>query len=88
MDSPSCPSIAPLFEKTPFDPRYGDKRGHPVFATRRIAEELLALPLTAKASDVVHGHVNRTQYVDVDDSGILVDVDDPAAYRRLMEKVS
>lgn len=69
-------------------PRYGDKRGHPVFATRRIAEELLALPLTAKASDVVHGHVNRTQYVDVGDSGILVDVDDPAAYRRLMEKVS
>jgi CTP:molybdopterin cytidylyltransferase MocA len=69
-------------------PRFGDKRGHPVFATRQIAEELLALPLTAKASDVVHGHVDRTQYVDVDDPGILVDVDDPAAYRRLMETVS
>jgi molybdenum cofactor cytidylyltransferase len=70
-------------------PRYreprGDQRGHPVFATRRIAEELLALAPTAQARDVVHGHVDRTQYVDVDDPGILVDVDDPAAYRRLVE---
>jgi CTP:molybdopterin cytidylyltransferase MocA len=66
-------------------PRNSRKRGHPVFATRRIAEELLALAPTAQARDVVHGHVDRTQYVDVDDSGILVDVDDPAAYRRLVE---
>jgi molybdenum cofactor cytidylyltransferase len=66
-------------------PRHGDKRGHPVFGTRQIADELLALPLSAKASDVVHGHVDRTKYLDVDDPGILVDVDDPAAYRRLVE---
>jgi molybdenum cofactor cytidylyltransferase len=65
-------------------PRNSQKRGHPVFATRRIADELLALPPTAQARDVVHGYVDRTQYVDVDDPGILVDVDDPAAYRRLV----
>jgi molybdenum cofactor cytidylyltransferase len=65
-------------------PRCGDQRGHPVFAARRIAEELLALAPTAQARDVVHGHVDRTQYVDVDDPGILVDIDDPAAYRRLV----
>jgi molybdenum cofactor cytidylyltransferase len=66
-------------------PRLGDQRGHPVFATRRIAEELLALPLTGAARDVVHGHVAQTQYVDVEDAGILTDVDDPDAYRRLLE---
>ena len=33
----------------------------------RIADELLALPADAQARDVVHGHVARTQYVDVDD---------------------
>jgi molybdenum cofactor cytidylyltransferase len=65
-------------------PRNSQKRGHPVFATRHIADELLALAPTAQARDVVHGHVDRTQYVDVDDPGILVDVDDPAAYRRLV----
>jgi molybdenum cofactor cytidylyltransferase len=62
-----------------------EHRGHPVFATRAIAEEILALPSDAKASDVIHRHIPRTQYVDVDDRGILADVDDPAAYRRLLE---
>ena len=70
-------------------PRIGDKRGHPVLGTRRIAEELMALPLaTGAARDVVHAHVARTRYVDVDDSGILADVDDPEAYRRLLETAS
>ena len=67
-------------------PRFGgDQRGHPVFATRRIAEELLALPVTGAARDIIHGHVSETEYVDVDDAGILTDVDDPEAYRRLLE---
>lgn len=68
-------------------PRRGNQRGHPVFATRTIAEEMLALPVGAQARDVVHGHVNRTQYLDVDDPGILADVDDPEAYRKLLEAV-
>ena len=69
-------------------PRYTDNgyhRGHPVFAARAIADEILALPSSAKASDVIHRHVPRTQYLDVEDRGILADVDDPAAYRRLLE---
>lgn len=68
-------------------PRRGDHRGHPVFAARAIAEEILALPSGAKASDVIHRHVARTHYVDVDDRGILTDVDDPAAYRHLLESL-
>jgi molybdenum cofactor cytidylyltransferase len=66
-------------------PRYQGKRGHPVFATRAIAGEILALPPTAQTRDVVHGHVAQTVYVDVDDPGILTDVDDPAAYRLMTE---
>ncbi len=65
-------------------PRNSQKRGHPVFATRHIADELLALAPSAQARDVVHRYVDRTQYVEVEDRGILVDVDDPAAYRRLV----
>ena len=68
-------------------PRQAGKRGHPVFATRSIAAELLALPPTAEAREVVHAHVDRTEYVDVDDAGIFTDVDDPEAYRRLKERV-
>jgi molybdenum cofactor cytidylyltransferase len=63
----------------------GPKRGHPVFAARAIAEELLALPPTAMASEVIHGHIPQTIYVDVNDPGILTDIDDREAYRRLSE---
>lgn len=64
-------------------PRYQGKRGHPVFASRVIADELSALPLTSQARDVIHSYVANTIYVDVDDPGILIDVDDREAYRRL-----
>ncbi|MCU1334801.1 MAG: hypothetical protein JWO19_382 [Bryobacterales bacterium] len=68
-------------------PRQSGRRGHPVIAARSIAAEFLALPPTAEAREVVHAHVNRTEYVDVDDAGIFTDVDDPEAYRRLKEHV-
>jgi len=67
-------------------PRQSGKRGHPVVAARAIANEFLALPPTAEAREVVHAHVDRTEYVDVDDAGIFTDVDDPEAYRRLKER--
>ncbi|HLH42672.1 MAG TPA: nucleotidyltransferase family protein [Bryobacteraceae bacterium] len=66
-------------------PRYGDRRGHPVFAARSVASEFLALPVEAQARDVVHRHVSRTFYVEVEDRGILADIDDFAAYRELVE---
>jgi len=66
-------------------PRFGDKRGHPVFASWQIANEILDLPPQGQAREIVHRHVNRTVYVDVDDPGILTDVDDPEAYRQLVE---
>ena len=34
---------------------------------------------------VVHAHRAETLYVDVDDPGIFSDIDDPEAYRRLVE---
>jgi molybdenum cofactor cytidylyltransferase len=67
-------------------PRYEGQRGHPVFATHSLVAEFLALPLTAQAKDIVHAYVPRTEYVDVDDSGILADIDDREAYRELVEK--
>jgi len=68
-------------------PRQSGKRGHPVLAVRSIADEFLALPPTAEAREIVHAHVDRTEYVDVDDSGIFTDVDDPEAYRQLKERL-
>lgn len=64
-------------------PQYRGKHGHPVCASREIAAEILALPSTAQARDVVHRHVPDTLYIDVEDAGILTDVDDPERYRQL-----
>lgn len=52
--------------------------------SRELIEELLALPLEAQAKDVVHRHLDQACSVDVDDPGILGDVDDPGAYRELL----
>ena len=66
-------------------PQYRGKHGHPVCAAPSLAREFLALPPSAQARDVVHAHVPHTVYLDVDDPGILRDVDDPEAYRQMVE---
>ncbi len=68
-------------------PQYGGKHGHPVCASREIARELLALPATAQARDVVHAHVPATLYIDVDDPGILTDIDNLERYKNLAQPV-
>ena len=65
-------------------PRYHGRRGHPIWFSREIVPEFLALAETGAARDVVRGHASQTEFLDVDDPGILADIDDPAAYRGLI----
>lgn len=67
-------------------PAYRDKHGHPVLIARPLMAELLALPTTAQASDVIHRYRSQTAYVTVDDSGVSTDVDDRAAYAELLAR--
>ena len=64
-------------------PRYEGRRGHPVWFSRELIPEFLALEADGAARDVVRRHADRTLFVDVNDLGILADIDDPAAYRAL-----
>jgi molybdenum cofactor cytidylyltransferase len=66
-------------------PRFEGRRGHPMFFSRELAPEFLALPPDSQAKLVVNRHIDRARWADVDDPGILHDVDDPLAYRRLLE---
>ena len=66
-------------------PRYHSRRGHPIFFSRALIPEFLALAPGATAKDVVHAHAADTDFLDLDDPGILADIDDPAAYRALTE---
>ena len=65
-------------------PVYAGEHGHPVCISRALVDELLALPETSMASDVIHRYVNRTCYFEVDDPAVVTDIDDPAAYAGLM----
>lgn len=65
-------------------PRYHGRRGHPVWFARDLIGEFLALGETGAARDVVHAHDDETEYLDVNDDGVVADIDDPAAYRDLL----
>jgi molybdenum cofactor cytidylyltransferase len=64
-------------------PRYEGRRGHPVWFSRSLIPEFLALPDDGAAREVVRRHAPETEFLDVDDPGILADIDDPEAYRAL-----
>ena len=66
-------------------PRCGGRRGHPALVSMEIAREILALPESAQARDVVERHSAEVLYVDVSDLGILADIDEPRDYERLTE---
>ena len=61
-------------------PRYQGKRGHPIWISPALIPEFLALPKDGAARDVVRRHAAGTEFLDVDDPGILADIDDPEAY--------
>jgi CTP:molybdopterin cytidylyltransferase MocA len=66
-------------------PRYRGRRGHPMYFSTELIGEFLSLSPEAQAKTVVSRHLDRVRWVEVEDPGILDDVDDPAAYRRLLE---
>ncbi|MBI3667221.1 MAG: nucleotidyltransferase family protein [Acidobacteria bacterium] len=66
-------------------PRCQGRRGHPVLFSRRLLDEILALPPSASAKQVVHAHQQDTSYLDVNDPGVWRDIDSPADYKTLME---
>jgi molybdenum cofactor cytidylyltransferase len=65
-------------------PTYSGEHGHPVCIARALVDELIALPVHAKASDVIHRHVPQTSYIEVLDEAVITDIDDPAAYADLL----
>lgn len=65
-------------------PTYRNCGGHPVLINRSIFRELKSLGLDAGANTVIRKYRDATQFLEVDDPGVLVDVDDPESYERLL----
>jgi molybdenum cofactor cytidylyltransferase len=67
-------------------PRYRGRRGHPVCAAGPLMADFLALPPTEETRAAIDARADRITYVDVDDPGVLADIDDAAAYRQLAQR--
>lgn len=64
-------------------PRYKGKKGHPVLFRSHLIKEILAMPDEACLRDFIHS--KNAVCIDLDDRGILLDVDNPADYKTVIE---
>ncbi|HUI41955.1 MAG TPA: nucleotidyltransferase family protein [Terriglobia bacterium] len=64
-------------------PTYNGRRGHPVLIAQALFAPLLALAPSEGANTLFRAWREQTEFVEVADPGILVDVDNPDAYRAL-----
>lgn len=59
-------------------PRYRGKRGHPVAMPMTLRDEIRVTPATATLHDVIKKHTDMRVDVEVEDAGVVRDVDTPA----------
>jgi molybdenum cofactor cytidylyltransferase len=62
--------------------RYSGRRGHPVLFDRSIFTELMSVPEDQGARVVVNADPARVVYFEVDDPGVILDLDTPADLAR------
>jgi molybdenum cofactor cytidylyltransferase len=67
-------------------PTYRGRRGHPVLIGRQVFGDLLVLASDLGADSVVRKYRPATQFVEVEDEGVVIDVDDQEGYARLVLK--
>ncbi|HEV8670822.1 MAG TPA: nucleotidyltransferase family protein [Candidatus Limnocylindria bacterium] len=63
-------------------PRYKGKRGHPVVMPLALRDEIAATAATANLHEVIKHHQDQRVDLDVDDAGVIRDVDTPADLER------
>lgn len=62
-------------------PSYHMRRGHPWLVERSLWDEILAMRAPQTPRDFLNAHAEEIRYVEVDDAGILADLDTPEQYR-------
>jgi len=66
-------------------PSCGGRRGHPVAVSTRCVPELLAMSERSTLREFMTAHASTTKLVPVDDRGMLLDMDTPDEYDRVLE---
>jgi molybdenum cofactor cytidylyltransferase len=67
-------------------PTWRGKRGHPVVFSSSLFSELLDAPLDQGARSVVRRHSEQTETLEVQEEGILWDIDRPEDYALLIKR--
>jgi molybdenum cofactor cytidylyltransferase len=63
-------------------PAHKGRRGHPVLFSKDVLEEVLALAPSMGANTIVRSVPDRVIEVEVEDPGILIDIDTPAQFEQ------
>ncbi len=58
-------------------PSFGGKSGHPVLYSHRLFEEIVNMPPSATAKELMQKYLSCTAFVEIDSDGILYDADTP-----------
>lgn len=67
-------------------PLHDAKRGHPAVFGRALFAELSDPTLQGGAKTVVHRHLSQARLVDVEDEGVVIDIDTPDAYHAVLSE--
>lgn len=62
-------------------PSYQMRRGHPWLVDKKLWEEILEMNAPQTPRDFLNGYSSEIRYVEVDDAGILADLDTPEQYQ-------
>lgn len=65
-------------------PRHAGERGHPAIFGAALFDELTDPALEGGARTVTHRHLPQALLLDVDDPGVLTDIDTPEIYRAVL----
>jgi molybdenum cofactor cytidylyltransferase len=79
VSSETVREVIAAYERKPaiVSPRYRGKRGHPVALPALLRDEIRAADPRATLHDVIHAHTDIRVDVDVQDAGVIRDVDRP-----------
>lgn len=74
-----APMVAPMFD---------GQRGNPIVFARSLFDELLAIGGDQGARNVILAYAGEMHSVDVDDYGVILDIDTPDMYEQLLDRAS
>ena len=68
-------------------PRFRGRRGHPIFVSANYTDEIFRLGEDAGLNQVTGRHPDDTAEIEVEDEGVLADLDTPEDYRRELRRL-